>query len=325
MKHIFVLNPAAGSGKGVAMLPGILDAARAAGIEYEVHRTISAGDARNYVRKRLDEAGDDILRFYSVGGDGTMNEVLNGIIGHDSAQLAVIPVGTGNDFIRNFENRSDFNDIGKQIAGSPVKIDALKYVLLDAEGQDPDQAASTVSLVTSGYALNMFNMGFDAEVVDKVAHIKSGLLKGTAAYIAGVLAVLAKLRKLPITIEADGVVVGSGDYLLTGAANGGYSGGGFYGLPPAVIDDGQLDLLMVKSISRRRFLSMVKMYHDGTHIGSPKFADVLEHLPCKEAVFRPEREMVMSIDGECINCGGVRVTIAPEAVTFSVPAADWDE
>ncbi|MDR0817143.1 MAG: hypothetical protein LBN35_00735 [Clostridiales Family XIII bacterium] len=319
MKHIFVLNPAAGSGKGVALLPGILAAAGAAGVEYEVHRTVSAGDARNYVRKRIGEAGDDEIRFYSVGGDGTMNEVLNGIIGHDRTQIAVIPVGTGNDFIRNFENRSEFSDIRKQIDGVPRKVDVLKYSLLDAEGQDTGQAASTVSLVTSGYALNMLNMGFDAEVVDKVAHIKSGVIKGTAAYITGVLLVLAKLRTLPITIEADGEVVGSGEYLLTGAANGGYSGGGFYGLPPAKIDDGLLDLLMVRSISRRRFLSMVKMYHDGTHIGAPKFADVLEHRVCREAVFRPEREMVMAIDGEPVTCGGVRINIVPGAVTFSVP------
>jgi diacylglycerol kinase family enzyme len=318
MKHIFILNPAAGKGHATtALLPKILLAVKEKGVHYEIHRTVNVGDALRYVRERCAEAsrdsGEDTeLRFYSCGGDGTMNEVLNGLYGYANAQLSVIPTGTGNDFVRNFENNKDFTNIVKQIEGVPRKIDAIRYELLEPEKNE--------DVPPFGYALNMFNMGFDAHVVAKAAEIKKKpLMGGTTAYIGGVGAVLVHLNKLDLTVEIDGEGLDEAQYLLAGVANGRFSGGGFDGMPRARVDDGLMDMLRVKSITRRFFLSIVKKYHDGLHLDDPGLKDIIFHYPCKEAVFQPANQMIIAIDGETSIIGGIKFTICPGAINFSAP------
>jgi diacylglycerol kinase family enzyme len=139
------------------------------------------------------------------------------------------------------------------------------------------------------------------------------------AYIGGVAIVLRKLQKIDITIEADGTEIGSGQYLLAGVANGRFSGGGFDGMPVALVDDGFMDLLLVKSISRTFFLSIVKKYHDGTHLGDPKLNGILYNYKCKEAIFRPKEKMILAIDGETAIVGAIKFNVMAGAVNLSVP------
>jgi YegS/Rv2252/BmrU family lipid kinase len=322
MKHIFLLNPAAGNGKvGVEILPNIIAALKNTDTEYEIHRTVNVGDATHYVREHCDENPGAETRFYACGGDGTVSEVLNGMIGAEHAQLAIIPAGTGNDFIRNFGTAKQFRDISAQLEGHTIKVDALKYELLDRNSAHETHKGSGARVFPAvGYALNMFNMGFDAEVVDRVAVWKRRpMISGTTAYVSGVASVLARLKKLPMSVEVDGEIVDEGDYLLAGAANGRFSGGGFDGMPLAVTNDALMNILLVRSISRRFFVSIVKKYHDGTHLGDPRLDGILTHYACKEAVFRPKIPMILSIDGETTEVGAVRISVVPEAVTLSVP------
>jgi YegS/Rv2252/BmrU family lipid kinase len=323
MKHIFLINPAAGNGKaGTEILPDIIASVKSAGTDYEIHRTVNIGDATHYVREKCEELEGEDVRFYACGGDGTANEVLNGLIGAKRAQLAIIPAGTGNDFVRNFGGAKQFRDIMSQLDGSPVTVDALRYEFIKQtdEAEEALAASDTRVFPRTGYAINMFNMGFDAEVVAKTAQLKRNpLISGPAAYISGVASVLAQLKKLPLSIEVDGEVVGEGDYLLAGAANGRFSGGGFDGMPVAVTNDGLMNVLAVTSITRRFFLSIVKKYHDGTHLGDERLAGILKHYACKEAVFRAKRPMIFAIDGETTVTTAVRVSVVPAAVAFSVP------
>jgi len=322
MKHVFILNPAAGSGRSLKILPDIIAATSKAEVDYEVHRTVSIGGARNFVKSRLEQAGEEQIRFYACGGDGTLNEVVNSTIGHDNAELAVVPVGTGNDFVRNFENPKDFLDFDKQLNGTVRRIDALGYEYVLYESSDTD-AASDVNtnspIRQKGYALNMFNLGYDAEVVAKTAELKSGLLKGTSAYVAGVLSCLVKLNMMDIDIEIDGEKAFEGEYLMAGAANGGFSGGGFHGLPVAKVDDGIMDMLLVKKISRRFFLSIVKQYHDGKHLGNEKLEGLLFHRTCKEVLFRSGKPLTIAIDGETTFANELKVKIIPDSVNFVIP------
>jgi YegS/Rv2252/BmrU family lipid kinase len=313
MKHIFLVNPVAGKGKAIKeILPTILRSVREKNIEYEIHRTVNVGDATRYVRGRCENGGGEKLRFYAVGGDGTLSEVLSGLVGYPDTELAVIPAGTGNDFIRNFPHWRNFRDVEKQINGRASRIDVLRYELLDEKGQK--------GLAAVGCALNMFNIGFDAEAAAATERLKNGpFLHGKAAYIGGVLTVLAKLKKLDLTVEIDGEQVASGQFLLAGVANGRFSGGGFDGSPLALLDDGLMDVTLVKSINRRFFLSVAKKYHDGTHYGDPRFGDILRHYKCREAVFYPEETMILAIDGETITVGGIRFTIVEGGVNLSIP------
>ncbi|MDR0884756.1 MAG: hypothetical protein LBN22_00065 [Clostridiales Family XIII bacterium] len=349
MKHIFILNPAAGSGKSTSILPNIISATKKHNIDYEIHRTLTSGDAHNFVLARLVEAekNGENLRFYACGGDGTVNEVLGGILGyqHDldvdttydareiCIELAIVPVGSGNDFVRNFPDIDNWLDIDAQVLGSAKSIDALRYELLDKVAPPPPEShSSTAKIATVGYALNMINMGFDAQVVAETAQIKGPIIKGTTAYIAGVMKVLTKMQMVEMTVFADGAEVlfatksdrnssqHSGTYLLAGAANGGYSGGGFKGLPMADVSDGFMDLLLVKDVTRKVFLSIVKKYHDGTHFDDPKLGSIIYHQSCKEAVFKPKEKMIVAIDGETVEVGAIKVGILPSVVRLSIPS-----
>jgi YegS/Rv2252/BmrU family lipid kinase len=311
MKHIFILNPVAGRGRASTdILPDVIRAVKAAGVEYEIHRTVNAGDAGRYVKSRCGEYGAEPVRFYAVGGDGTVNEVLNGLCGFEHAELAIVPAGTGNDLVRNFGARADFLDISRQIEGTSAKIDCLRFEKLDEDGR----------AVESGYALNMLNFGFDAEVVSRTERIKeTPFVGGTAAYVGGVLATLAGKRAQPLRVTVDGREVYEGDCLLAGACNGRYSGGGFMGMPEAGLDDGLLDVLLIRDMSRRRFIALVGKYRRGVYQNDPLMQGYYSHYPAREAVFAPAGNMHTAIDGEPQLTGAVRVSIVPGAVSLSLP------
>ena len=153
MKHIFVINPAAGKGKNLpTLLASITYACEDLKVEYDVYHTQAAGDATTYVSETCKQNPDKKFRFYACGGDGTLSEVLNGAVGNDNAEIAVIPAGTGNDFVKTFRHPEYFTAIQKQVLGTAEKIDLLKY--------------------NDRYSLNIINVGFDCDVVVKVAEIK---------------------------------------------------------------------------------------------------------------------------------------------------------
>ncbi len=321
MKHVFILNPAAGNGKVAKEIhPRIIEACKKEEIDYEIHRTVSLGDARNFTKNRCNEADGKPVRFYSCGGDGTLNEVLNGLMGFDNAELAVVPSGTGNDFVRNFMDWKHFRDIPAQLHGTTMKIDALGYEFLDLTEEDKTRYEEN-NKSTLGFALNMFNIGFDAQAVAKAAEYKrKPFINGTMAYISGVLDVLVRLKPIGIKMDlSDGSKI-SGEYTLIGIANGRFSGGGFDGTPQAKIFDGVMDISLVKKVTRRFFLSLVKSYHDGTHTDEPRLKDIYSHHTNNEVVLRPEGKVIMAIDGETVEVGPVKFTMHEKSVNLVVPA-----
>ncbi|NLY70146.1 MAG: YegS/Rv2252/BmrU family lipid kinase, partial [Clostridiales bacterium] len=232
MKHIFILNPVAGKARAhTLILPDILKEVKQAGVDYEIHRTINVGDASNYVAKKCKENRDKVLRFYAVGGDGTLNEVANGAIGHDNAEIAFIPAGTGNDFARIFTNYKYFNDIKRQLKGTPKYIDLIKC--------------------NDNYVVNMLNIGLDCDAALKAAYFKNKtFLKGQLAYIAGVLTVFVANKGSELTITLEDGEIHTGEFTLVAVGNGAFCGGGFKGVPKAKPDDGLLDVRIIRKVSR---------------------------------------------------------------------------
>ncbi|MDR1272361.1 MAG: hypothetical protein LBK04_05165 [Clostridiales Family XIII bacterium] len=319
MKHCFIINPAAGQGNAESvLLPKIMSAVKSAGVSYEIHRTINVGDGESHVRDICQSASDSPVRFYSCGGDGTLNEVVSGAYGCPNAEVACIPAGTGNDFVRMFTDRKAFLDIGAMIEGVPVPVDVLEYRIL---GEFASRFVTGSPPKTSGYAVNMLNMGFDANVVTRTQTLKKKpLLGGTGAYIAGVVSELARMRKLDVKVAFDGGEPYDARLLLAGIGNGRYSGGGFNGIPMAEIDDGYMDVLMVKMMTRRVFAKFVKSYHDGVHIGKPEMAAYLMHVRCKEMEIETEEETDLAVDGEtCGVRGKVKFAVADEQIRFVLP------
>jgi diacylglycerol kinase family enzyme len=252
-----------------------------------------------------------------------MNEVLNGIMSGDpeKSELAVIPTGTGNDFVRNFGGSKPFLDVEAQMTASTVKVDAIRYkVEIPDSMPDSEADASQLWPLSEGYALNMFNSGFDANVVERTGRIKKRpLMSGTLAYIGGVLGELATLKGVDMTLTVDGEEKYSGPVLLTGVANGRFSGGGFDGMPQARTNDGYMDILLAHTMTRRFFLSIIKKYHDGTHFGDPRVEGVIWHYRCKTAELKPEIPVTLAIDGEVCTISSGSFEICPNVVNLVLP------
>jgi YegS/Rv2252/BmrU family lipid kinase len=306
MQHCFIINPAAGSGREQeALLPQIIEAAKACNTGYEIHRTTGAGEAALYVQGRLAIEDGVVKRFYAVGGDGTAKEVLNGLYGHPDAEMAIVPAGSGNDFVRNFGDAKPFLDIARQMRGTAAPIDVMHC--------DSEDAGLT------GYALNMFNFGFDAKVVAHMARMR-GFVRGTGAYVAGVVRELAGYKMSDADISIDGGVPFRANILLAGVGNGRFSGGGFDGMPMARVDDGFLDIMVINPITRLEFIRTVGAYHDGRHFECPALQGKLLHQRCRRALIAPAGELIFSADGEAMATRyPIRISLAEKKVRFVLP------
>lgn len=306
MKHIFIMNPAAGKGKaGKVFLPAIIDTAKGMGIDYEIHRTMAPGDAERFVKNRCEEGNvEAVLRFYACGGDGTLNEVVNGAYGFENVEIAMIPAGTGNDYPRIFGDKKYFEDIEAQILGTARPVDLIRYT-----------SESTVR-----YCINMFNIGLDCNVADKVAEIKRyPFVPGPMAYGMGVGIILGKKEGVDLTITLDGGEVFEGHIMLVAFGIGQYCGGGFRALPNAQPDDGLIDVIIVDEISRRTFISLIGKYRKGTHIEDPATQSFLTARTCRSLSIKPHGSVKLCTDGEVSMTGETTFEIIPGEIKFSVP------
>lgn len=301
MKHVFILNPVAGTGKAEKrILPGIIEAVGEEGVDYEIHRTINVGDAKNYVRKCCELHNDSKLRFYAVGGDGTLNEVANGAYGFPNAEIGFIPAGTGNDFSRIFTNPKYFLDIKRQIKGSSMHIDLIKY--------------------DDSVIVNMLNIGLDCSVVKEMDMIKKRFpISGPLAYMAGVGVVFASNRGFPLKVVLDDGKTFEGEFTLIAVGNGAYCGGGFKGVPQAEIDDGLMDVSLICKVNRRTFAALIGKYRKGTHLSSPLAENKIKYVKSKSLTVEPVGEMDICVDGEVYSSGKLELSIAPSAIEFTVP------
>ena len=284
VETVHILNPAAGAGRA-AQLCHVQEGDL-------IYETKGEGDAERYVCELCRQ--NPYAHMIIYGGDGTVNEAVNGIMAAGAgktARFSAVAAGTGNDFIRAFEGK---------------------------EGEFP------IDLIRCNgrYAADMLNIGFDCDVVAKTMSLKKlPLVSGSFAYILGVASVLCgKMghhRRITMTGADGNEEIFDDDFLLTVAANAPYCGGGFQAASPARTDDGLLDLMMVKKVSRRRFIALIKDYHDGTHMDTKscqpteKFRDIITYRRFTKA--KIEDISLLCADGE--------VTAAKEAVIEVVPRA----
>lgn len=282
MKTIHILNPAAGQG-GALKYKALENA----------YVTKSPGDAAAFVKSCLENTKEDI-NFKVCGGDGTVNEVVSGIMasGSRNGYLSVIPTGTGNDLVRSLESGADVTDID-------------------------------VLTVSGRYAVNAVNTGFDLEVVQKAAQYKKKpLISGSLAYILGVVSALCgrfgKHVQIDYTDKDGNTGSFNGECLLAVAANGAFYGGGFKASPAAELSDGLIDLMIVKKISRLQFISLVSVYKKGMHINKntcapeDKFKDIIIFKKCRQVAISGIKEICA--DGEVFETSGVKVGVLPRAL-----------
>lgn len=303
MKHIFVVNPAAGKGKNLpARLSAITYACEEQAVDYEIYHTRTVGDGTRFVSEKCQESPKEKFRFYACGGDGTLFEVLNGAVGHENAEISVIPCGTGNDFIKSFTNSEYFSDITRQILGRSEKIDLMKY--------------------NNRYSMNVINIGFDCDVVQKVAEIKrSSMVPSKLAYAMGIAGTFTKPLGKHFKVLIDDTELIERDFMLCAIANARYYGDGFKVAPIAKMNDGYMDLCLVDKVSRAQFIQVIPKYKAGEHLNEKgeSLYPFLRYQCCKKVVIESKQTIGVCGDGEVSPAKKVTIEILPKAIAFSIP------
>ena len=299
MKHVFIINPTAGKVDSRQKIYDMADALRTKhNLDVQCILTKNQGHATEIAR-RLCESGEE-LRFYACGGDGTVNEVANGIIGYDNAAMTAIPVGTGNDFLKNFgDDLEKFRDAENLWDGPQFPMDAI-----DVNGR---------------IALTIACSGIDARVARDVhKYSESPILDGKSSYIASLLVnFLFKGIGSHWTVELDGETI-EDDFSLVSVCNGRYYGGGFMPVAEARMDDGVLNTLVVKKVSRGTFIKFVGPYSKGQYY---KFPHVARCVAPKVVRIRSEKpDIVTCLDGECITSDDVTIRLSDKRLNFFGPA-----
>ena len=296
MKHLFVVNPKAGKGRAYDVLrPLIKNSVEGRDIDYELYVSKSTQDATEYCRKWA-ETGEAI-RVYACGGDGTVYDIVNAIYGYDNVEFAVIPLGSGNDFIRLFGIREQFLDIDAQIDGKAIKIDAIKC--------------------GDRIAVNQCSMGMDAEICAKQTDFKKiPLLRGDKAYTAAMLYCAMKKRESEFTVTIDENRPFSGTFLFAVCGNSRFYGGGYQATPYALPDDGLLDFSIVDTLSIPELLTKVSGYKKGQHYDWKQTL----YARGKKLTIHSDKPAALNIDGECATVTDCTFEILPGAFSFVIPS-----
>ena len=287
MKYFQILNPVAGKGEASQVETNNKDVT--------VYYSKGIGDAEEYTYIQCLENEGELL-FIVCGGDGTVNEVVNGIMRANAGNRAafkIIPVGTGNDFVRNFNSENNEHI-----------IDLIKC--------------------NNRYCVNMVNIGFDCDVVEKVNALNNSVFHGSAAYILGVVKILlGKLGKnfnIEYTDENDEVHNLDGVFLLTAIGNGSYCGGGFKACPLAKYDDGLLDMIAVRKISRAKFVKMVGAYRSGEYIDTIKCEPIDSYKSfltfSKIKKYKITGTNTVCLDGEIHYFNSCEIEVAEKAIKY---------
>lgn len=301
MEHLFIINPAAGKVDRRKELTEKIESVKTDD-KVTVMFTEKPGDATEFVKSYLSKA-DDFVRVYSCGGDGTANEVLKGIIGFENCALGVVPVGSGNDFVRSFEKftKDDFVNIEAMMFGEDKLID-----IMECQGR---------------YSMNNMSVGFDAAVAKNVDKFKRiPLVSGSLAYKISIVYCLLSKRKYRYRMLTDGKeYVGKNiKTLLAVAGNGKFYGGGIKATPLADFNDGKIEFMHIKTINALKFIFLINTYIKGGHIDNPKFPFV-KHTKCESVSFESDKDIDIGFDGEIISLKNPTVRIVPNAVRVIVP------
>ena len=299
MKHIFIINPTAGKRDSRQRIYDMADILRDKhGLDVQCILTKKQGHATELTRK-LCESGEE-LRFYACGGDGTINEVANGILGYDNAAMTCIPIGTGIDFLKNFgDDAAKFSDAENLWDGPQFPMDVIEV---------GDRIALTIAC-----------SGIDARIGRDVhKYSESPLLDGKSSYIVSLIAnFIFKDISSHWTVEIDGNAV-EGDYAVVSVCNGRYYGGGFMPMPEARMDDGIMNVMIVDKVSKLQFLRIVGPYAKGEYRKLPTFAR--GYTPKVVRIRSEQEDIVTCLDGESIVSSDVTIKLSDKRLNFFGPA-----
>ena len=300
MIYHFILNPKSGRTRKYQHLEdAIKSACKKRALSYHIYYTTCPGDATEYVASMV-RISQDKQRFICIGGDGTINEVVNSAPCNENVEFGVIPSGSGNDFIRNFTNKKLFENIEAQLDGDTISLDLIKC--------------------NDSYSVNMVNIGFDCAVAKMAAKLKrSKFVPARFSYIFGLIVVAFRKigTKMKIIFD-DGEIIDK-VLTLTAIGNGRYCGGGFCADPEAKLDDGIIDVCVINKVNIFTFLTLVSSYKKGTHLQNKRAKKIISYHRTNHFRMEFEQPVPICIDGEIKGAKNIEFSIVPNGFKFVVP------
>jgi len=286
MKLKLILNPASGNGKAERRWPEIQKILDQRGIAYDLERTGGPGQATPLAKNAVQSGFDPIV---AIGGDGLINEVANGMIG-SKATLGLIPCGDANDFSRMF-------------GISENNLEEACEVLIEGFTKAID-----VGMVNDRCFLNVVGIGFDGEVSERKSK-STGLLRGFWGYYVHTVLTLFTYKPKPVELKIDGVSRDTLLFFIT-IGNGRYCGDGFLLTPNAELDDGLLDVCLVKYPGKLKALWDIAKASKGKHVRLP----YVTMLRAGEIRVASETPLTAHVDGEIAKENEYNIKILPQKI-----------
>jgi len=300
----FIVNPHSANGKTGKLWPeikrlfeeklGQIDFAMTKGT---AHATFLTGKALY----------DGYERIIAVGGDGTLNEVVNGFYAEDkkispNAILGYLPSGTGEDFSQTLgiKGLSLAERVNRLLDGGRKMVDIGVATYRREDG----------SLITRRF-INEASVGFTSIVAKKVNE-SSKFLGSYASYILGILRSLMQLEHSRVKVVVDGREYFNGDTFMVNVANGKYFGGSLKIAPQAEIDDGWLEVVVVERMGRLEIIGNMANVYKGTHLANPK----IKHTRGKEIVITSNENVYVEMDGEPVGLVEARFRLLEKELSF---------
>ena len=292
--YLAIVNPAAGGGRGAKLLGPALKRLRDAGIEVKVATTRAPGQASDIAR---DAYGRGTRHFIAFGGDGTSYEVINGLfpqaIGNEPPTLGLLPLGTGNSFLRDFTDRG---------------LDAATEWLLAGESQPVD----VMRMRHRGgelYYINLLSMGFSADVAALRARRFSGW--GELGYFISIFLTLARFNRRPFPTRVEGQEhFDDRRCLFVTFNNSKFTGGTMMIAPRAKVDDGLVEYVRWGPIGRIGLIRNLPGLYDGTHIQHP----LAECKSVQRVEFKLDAPVDVMVDGEVLSLQCEELSVLPGAL-----------
>lgn len=288
--YMFIVNPTSSRGRGQKIGTWLLEECTKLKLDYDLQFTTKPKEATEMASR----AYKDFEYIVAVGGDGTLQEVINGLVDAET-KVGIIPVGTGNDFVR--------------AAGIPFQADQALKTLLDGH----------VNLIDIGKAGDRFfhngiGIGFDAWVVNESLKIK--YLRGNIVYLLAIFKTLLSYKSPEIEILYNNNLINEKLFLIS-VGNGTSMGGGIKLTPFAKIDDGVLDLTIIQDVNKFKILQNLVKAYSGKHVYMPQ----VKVDTCKSVQIKSENGMAVQADGELISCNlkELKIDIIPKAIKFVTP------
>lgn len=297
MRHLFIINPVAG-GKNSdktaikAKIEAFMDRR---GEDHEIYETVARMDAAEKVKREAMKGFD--LRVYACGGDGTLSECVHGAAGYANCAVTHYPCGTGNDFVRMFgQDAALFSDLDALMEGEVSPVD-----IIDVNGRK---------------CLNIASVGIDARVgIDVHKYSKLPVIGGAGGYVISLIVNVIKGINRHFTVTTDQGTQ-EGKFALICVCNGQYYGGGFNPTRTATPEDGVLDMLIVRKVSRFTLARLLKYYASGQY---EKYPEYIRYEAGRHLTIEDDKEFSVSIDGEALYTKCAKFRLIPGGVNFIYP------